>query len=132
MGIVAVGTGSFDVADLLVLRPSGAPLLVEVKTRKSGRRPGGLSRHQAAAGDYCRKSNYGWVTLWAIGDVRREPVSRPSGRQAFRLHPPPEVRLGGSSQSDIDLVRAAWEAEEGKESSTIPPVPRKRLDARPW
>ncbi len=112
MGIVSVGTGPFDVADLLVLRPSGLPLLIEVKTRKSGRRPGGLSQHQAAARDYCRNSHYGWATVWAFGEVRREPIKTPKGEVAFRLQPPADLRVRGASTADEELVVKALESEK--------------------
>jgi len=107
LGLVALATGGWSVADVLVLRESGVPLLVEVKTRKGGRRPGGLSTHQARARDFCRDHGYGWVTLYAIGEVRRIPVGK-GPLVAYRLLPPEDVRIRASSSDDRVLVERAF------------------------
>ncbi|HEV2520649.1 MAG TPA: hypothetical protein VGX00_08590 [Thermoplasmata archaeon] len=106
----SVGTGSFDVADLLVLSPSGTPVLVEVKTRRAGTRPGGLSVHQARARDYCREHGYGWVTVWAIGEPRRVPLDGAGKMKAVKLLPPVDVRIRGTSKLLEKMIRSGWEA----------------------
>lgn len=110
LGIPAVGTGSFDVADLLVLRKSGVPLLVEVKTRRGTTRPGGLSVHQASVRDFCGRHDYGWATLWAFGKVRRIPITGRGGLVANRLLPPETIRVRSSVAADAELVNRAWNA----------------------
>lgn len=113
VGVFSVGTGSFDVADLLVFAPSGSPFLVEVKTRRAGRRPGGISVHQARARDYCRDHGYGWVTLWAIGEPQRVPITGEDGSVAVNLLPPGTVRIRGTAKDLEELVRSGWEASRG-------------------
>lgn len=106
VGIPALATVGWSVADVLVLRESGMPLLVEIKTRKAGSRPGGISSHQARARAYCQAHGYGWATLYAIGEPRRIPIGK-APRIAFRLEPPDDLRIRADTESDRELIERA-------------------------
>ena len=102
LGYPAIETGFMSVSDLVVLKPEGKVLLVEVKTRKD-RHTGGLSAHQRTVREWAMRSGHPWVTLWVIGVGRWEP---PDGKVRMYV-PPNETKILGDPP-DRELVEKAW------------------------